>query len=315
MAELGQDIIKAKQFLEDSKLVAIPTETVYGLAANALDIKAVSSIFETKNRPKFDPLIIHTDQLDKAKIWVKDIPPRLMDLMKEYAPGPITVLLPKSSLIPDLVSAGLERVALRIPNHPLTLKLLESLDFPLAAPSANPFGYVSPTTAQHVQDQLGEKIPYILDGGACKIGLESTIVGIENEEIIIYRKGGLEVEKIEQIVGPVKMKTSSSSNPAAPGMLISHYAPNKKLKLYRSELPENVRKKAGVLAFSEIPDGFMQSDRLCKNEDLQEAAQNLFGKLRSLELWPVDEVFIEMAPEIGLGRAINDRLKRATAHH
>jgi L-threonylcarbamoyladenylate synthase len=213
--------------LEKEELVAIPTETVYGLAANALNPIAVAKIFEAKERPTFDPLIVHTHALNEVENFVSDIHPALLKLAQVFWPGPLTLLLPKKDIIPNLVTSGLDRVGVRIPNHSLTLELLSKLSFPLAAPSANPFGYISPTKAEHVDKQLGTKIPYILDGGACEVGLESTIVGEENGEIIVYRLGGLSIDDIEAVVGKVFVQLNQSSNPKAPGQLKSHYAPKK----------------------------------------------------------------------------------------
>ena len=177
MAEVGNDIVLASKFLEEGQLVAIPTETVYGLGCNALNAQAVARIFEVKDRPSFNPLIVHVPSLENARQYVKDIPQQAELLAKHFWPGPLTLLIPRKSGIPDLVTAGLDRVGIRCPDHPMTRRLLELVSFPLAAPSANPSGYVSPTTAQHVQDQLGGKIPYILDGGRCRVGIESTIIG------------------------------------------------------------------------------------------------------------------------------------------
>ena len=218
MALIGQDISQAKRVLDEGELVAIPTETVYGLAGNALNPVAVASIFETKNRPSFDPLIVHIPSLDVAENYVIDIPDPLRKLAEQFWPGPLTLLLPRKNTIPDIVTSGLERVAIRVPDHSLTLELLSQLDFPLAAPSANPFGYISPTSPQHVDAQLGERISYILDGGKCRVGLESTIVGMEENEIVVYRLGGLEISEIERIVGEVTVKSHSSSNPQFPGL-------------------------------------------------------------------------------------------------
>jgi L-threonylcarbamoyladenylate synthase len=199
----------------------------------------------------------------------------------------------------------------------LTLALLEQLEFPLAAPSANPFGYISPTKAAHVEAQLGEKIPYILDGGPCEVGLESTIVGMEGEELVVYRLGGLEISAIEKVVGPVKVKDHSSSNPAAPGQLDSHYAPRKPFVLgdLRALIQENLEKgtKFGVLSFSdffpEVSPAYQMA--LSTQRDLHEAAKNLFSAMRKLDESPVELILAELAPETGLGRAINDRLRRA----
>lgn len=188
-APIGQDLDKALQLLESGELVAIPTETVYGLAANALNSRAVAKIFEAKNRPSFDPLIVHVASLQHAKKYTTGFPLQAEALARRFWPGPLTLLLPKTSDVPDIVTAGLDRVGLRCPAHPLTISLLAHASFPLAAPSANPFGYISPTTSQHVQDQLGNSVSYIIDGGPSRVGIESTIVGWEDNEPIIYRLG------------------------------------------------------------------------------------------------------------------------------
>lgn len=317
MAEIGKDIIKAKDFLEEGMLVAIPTETVYGLAANALDPIAVAKIFEAKERPTFDPLIVHISRLSDALNYVTAIHSSLLKLAQTFWPGPLTLLLPKKSNIPDLVTSGLDRVGVRVPDHALTLELLRSLKFPLAAPSANPFGYISPTKAAHVQKQLGKKISYILDGGDCSVGLESTIVGEENGEIIIYRLGGLSVEQIEAVVGKVSVQLNQSSNPKAPGQLKSHYSPKK--PVYIGNLKElqatYSEKKIGAIIFGKS--NFLNPNILIKDlsssKNYQEAAANLFSFLRDLDESDVDLIICELLPEQGLGLAINDRLRRAAA--
>lgn len=318
MAEIGQDIAKAKSLLEKGELVAIPTETVYGLAANALNPSAAASIFEAKNRPSFDPLIIHTDSVGKINQWVEEIPEDLTLLADKFWPGPLTLLLPRKSIIPDIVTSGLDRVAVRIPSHPLTLDLLKTLDFPLAAPSANPFGYISPTSAEHVNKQLGDQIPYILDGGLCQVGLESTIVGIEEGEVIVYRLGGLDIREIEAVVGPVKVKTHSSSNPSAPGLLESHYAPRKPFVVgdVSALLPQFLEKgqKVGALTLSQVFTEVPESDQIQLSEggDLKEAAAKLFAAMRSLDELELDVILAEWMPNEGLGKAMNDRLQRAS---
>lgn len=317
LAETGKDIEKAADILKKGGLVAIPTETVYGLAANALDEKAVARIFKVKNRPRFDPLIIHVPSLPDFQKYVTEIPVNLLSLAEKAGPGPLTFLLPKKSIIPDLVTSGLERVAIRIPDHPLTLELLKQLDFPLAAPSANPFGYISPTRPEHVMAQLGEKIPYILDGGACEVGIESTIIGIENGMTIIYRKGGLSIRAIEKEIGKVKVLDHSSSNPEAPGMLKSHYAPNKKVMLYdnNTQLGWFDVSKTGFLGFSSFIAGLPLENQfiLSETKDYSEAARRLFSGLRWLDDQEIDTILIELLPEEDLGIAINDRLRRAAA--
>ncbi len=317
MAQIGTDIALAQSFLESGQLVGIPTETVYGLAGNALNPESVALIFETKNRPSFDPLILHTFSLARAEEFVLDFPEKLKVLGEKFWPGPLTLLVPRKPNVPDLVTSGLDRVAVRVPNHPLTLALLEQLEFPLAAPSANPFGYISPTQAAHVEAQLGEKIPYILDGGSCEVGLESTIVGMEGEEIVIYRLGGLEISAIVEVVGSVTVKDHSSSNPSAPGQLDSHYAPRRPFILGNlSHLIAQYQAKGSdfaVLSFSRFFDQVAEENQiaLSPSGNLHEAAQNLFAAMRTLDECPVAVILAEPMPETGLGRAINDRLRRA----
>ena len=317
MAQIGNDIQIAKQFLETNEVIGIPTETVYGLAANAFNEEAIAKIFEAKNRPTFDPLIVHTHHINEVIKFVTKIHPKLLALAEAFWPGPLTLLLPKQNNIPNLVTSGLERVGVRIPNHPLTLELLKTLSFPLAAPSANPFGYISPTSALHVEKQLGAKIPYILDGGFCKVGLESTIVGEENNEIIIYRLGGLSITDIEAVVGKVNIELNQSSNPKAPGQLKSHYAP--KIPLVIGNLEELEKKyadkKIGALVFG----NYMPFNKntivknLSQHENYAEAAVNLFNYLREFDEMDLDMIIADYLPNISLGMAINDRLKRAAS--
>ncbi|MCH7408864.1 threonylcarbamoyl-AMP synthase [Belliella sp. DSM 111904] len=318
MADIGVDIQKAKAILASGELVGLPTETVYGLAGNGFDEDAVAKIFEVKNRPNFDPLILHASSVDRVEGFVTHIPAQLKLLADAFWPGPLTLLLPRKSNVPELVTSGLDTVAVRIPSHPLTRALLASLDFPLAAPSANPFGYISPTLASHVNDQLGEKITYVLDGGQCDVGLESTIVGLEAEEITIFRLGGLDIASIEQVVGAVKVMAHSSSNPKAPGQLKSHYAPSKPFVIGNiDELVATYREKGEKFAiltyqkdFPEVPDS--NKVILSPGGDLREAAKKLFAGMRILDSVDVSVILAELLPEEGLGRAINDRLKRAS---
>ncbi|WP_234734344.1 L-threonylcarbamoyladenylate synthase [Tellurirhabdus bombi] len=315
MTQIGTDINQAKRLLEKGEVVGIPTETVYGLAANALDTNAVVKIFAVKNRPSFDPLIVHTDSLEKAADFVQDIPELAQRLANQFWPGPLTLLLPKRPLIPDLVTSGLDTVAVRVPNHPLTLELLRSLAFPLAAPSANPFGYISPTTAQHVADQLGDQVPYILDGGACQVGIESTIIGFSAEGPVIYRLGGMALETLESIVGPLTVRSHSTSNPKAPGMLSSHYAPRKPFLVQPIEkaLDQYAPNRIGVLAF-QAPIASIPTENqrvLSPTGDLAEATTQLFASMRALDKLDIDVIIAELLPDQGLGRAVNDRLRRA----
>ncbi len=317
MAEIGKNIDFAADLLLKGKLVAIPTETVYGLAANALNEKAVLSIFEAKQRPFFDPLIIHLADIDSVCEYAELKDERLKKLAKTFWPGPLTLLLPKKDIIPNIVTSGLERVAVRIPNHPLTLELLKKINIPLAAPSANPFGYVSPTKPAHVEDQLGNKIDYIIDGGSCNIGLESTIIGIEGDAVCVYRLGGLAIEDIESIIGKVELRINSSSDPKAPGQLKSHYAPSKPLFIgdINDLILRHSTKKIAVICFGE--ENFSNEGlivfNLSRKKNLAEAAINLFKFLREADECLAEVVLCHQLPDIGLGRAINDRLKRAAA--
>jgi len=314
MATISSDIASAASLLRRGELVAIPTETVYGLAANALVADAVAKVFEVKNRPYFDPLIVHIPSVSEVGKYATTFPEKAKQLAEKFWPGPLTLLLPKKKQIPDLVTAGLGTVGLRCPHHPLTRSLLDQLDFPLAAPSANPFGYISPTTAQHVQDQLGNKISFVLDGGPCQVGLESTIVGFHEDTVIIHRLGGLGVEEVESVVGKGKLKLdlNLSSNPVYPGQLKSHYAPKKKMILGNlDELLVQYRgEQVGVLSFK-TSFALKNSFVLSSSGSMTEAARNVFGMLRELDHCPVDLILAECLPDTGLGRAINDRLRRA----
>lgn len=313
MAEIGTNIFTCKMLLEQNQLIGFPTETVYGLAGNALSIEAVTKIFETKNRPTFDPLICHTHEIDSLKKYVLSIPQMAYDLLSSFAPGPLTVLLSRKKNIPDLVTSGLEHVAFRIPNHPLALELLKNISFPLAAPSANPFGYISPTSAYHVQKQLGNFIPYILDGGNCSVGIESTIIGFRDNKAQIYRLGGMELDAIEHITGKAEVYLSSSK-PAAPGMLESHYAPRKKMYVGDIDLllEKHKNENIGILSFSKKYN-LKNNLVLSPTQNESEAAQNLFGFLRTLDESDCDIILSEYISENGLGKAVNDRLKRAGA--
>lgn len=315
IAQTGKNTDLAVSLLREGKLVAIPTETVYGLAANALDEAAVLSIFKTKERPHFDPLIVHIHDIDQVEKYANWSDKRLKQLAQHFWPGPLTLLLNKKMIIPDLVTSGLEQVAIRVPSHPLTLEVLRKIELPLAAPSANPFGYVSPTSAEHVQRQLGDKIDYILDGGECKVGLESTIVGMEDDKVCVYRLGGLSLEEIEKVAKKIELRINTSSDPKAPGQLKSHYAPAK--KLYFGEVNELLKKYAGkkiaLIGFGEMKESAEIKFNLSENADTEEAARNLFRILREADGSDAEIVIATAIPEHGLGKAVNDRLKRAGA--
>ena len=315
---IGTDLAKAKDILESGGLVAIPTETVYGLGANGYSSKAVLKVFKAKERPFFDPLILHFSSINEMGEAVSNFPKNAKKLAKEFWPGPLTLVLPKKPMVPDEVTSGLNSVAVRIPRHPLTLKLLESLNFPLAAPSANPFGYISPTSASHVEEQLGEKIDYILDGGDCTVGVESTIVSFLDPKPVILREGGVPREKIEAIIGKVEASSSGGSKPLAPGMMDSHYAPRVKLTLV-DDLKNYILKNdliegCGLLCFKDAiaHKSAVRCVVLSQNGKVEEAASNLFRVLRSFDTNKVSHIYAEMVPNDGIGRAVNDRLLRAS---
>ncbi len=320
VAQIGTNLEEAAAWLKKGEVIAIPTETVYGLAGNAFDLEAVTKIYKVKNRPFFNPLIVHCANLAQVKQLVTEFPEAAKRLASVFWPGPMTLLLPKKPEISDLVTAGSPLVAVRVPQHGLTHDLLRMLDFPLAAPSANPFGYVSPTTAQHVAQQLGNQIPYILDGGGCQIGLESTIIGFnEPGTVTVYRLGGISVEDLEKATGyKVKVHTHENLHPIASGMLAHHYAPSKKLYIGNSinQLPPELRdSRIGAIRFHTHSPELPKDHQFLLSFDgsLEQAAKNLFLALRTLDEVEFDCILAEPLPDEGLGKAINDRLRRASA--
>jgi L-threonylcarbamoyladenylate synthase len=313
---MKNEISRASKLLQEGKVVAIPTETVYGLAANAFDDKAVSQIFAIKNRPLFNPLIVHIKSIEYLNVIAVNIPPLAYLLAEHFWPGPLTLVLEKKSNISDIVTAGKNTVGVRIPDHPVILALLEAIDFPLAAPSANPFGYISPTTSEHVRKQLGDKIPFILEGGSCEKGVESTIIGFENGTPVLYRVGAISNEEIEKCIGKLAVKNTAFASPQAPGMLSKHYSP--KTKFIVSEnisttIKENIDANVGFLLFNNDYD-FLPSEKyfeLSKSKDLGEAARNLYAAMHQLDEMNFDVIYAEKLPQKELGITINDRLYRA----
>lgn len=319
-APIGTDIQTAAALLQSGKLVAIPTETVYGLAANGLDEAAVLSIFRAKKRPDFDPLILHAPDLETALALASEVPPKARQLAEAFWPGPLTLVLPKTERVPYVVTSGLQTVGLRVPQHPLTQDLLCLLPFPLAAPSANPFGYISPTTAAHVQENLGDEIDYILDGGPCTHGLESTIVGFEQGEPVIYRRGSLPKTELENVVGPVGEKINSSSNPKAPGQLAVHYAPRKTLVLVNPDNAaffDSLSQPFTLITFGHMLEAAKSKAAtvlsLSETGNLAEAARKFYGTLRKADASPNPLIVSAYLPGGGMADAINDRLRRAAS--
>jgi L-threonylcarbamoyladenylate synthase len=314
MSQIGENLLKAATLLESDELVGIPTETVYGLAANALSDAAVIKIFEAKNRPTFNPLIVHVVDVNAINKYA-ELDPVSLKLAKAFMPGPFTLLLPKKQIISDLITAGSSKVAIRVPDQMMTTKLLMLLTFPLAAPSANPSGYVSPTTAEHVLEGLKEKVSYILDGGHCEIGLESTIAEVLDNKIVLHRTGAVTAEQMEKLTGLKIVFNEHSNNPASAGQMKSHYAT--KTPLYRGDISKMIKqfedKNIAIISFNKVYEGLKTGHQyvLSPSGDLNEAAKLLFEVMRSIDEFNFDIILTEHFPDKGLGRAINDRLGRA----
>lgn len=302
--------------LSKEEVVAIPTETVYGLAGNIFSEAAIRRIFEVKGRPMFNPLIVHLHSIDQVSEIALEFPDKARKLAQAFWPGPLTLVLKKRDVIPNLITAGKDTVAVRIPQHPVTLKLLQQLTFPLAAPSANPSNRISPTSASHVEEYFAGKIPMILEGGACTKGIESTIVAFEHEEVKILRLGSISQEDIEQVVGPIVIRNKSQDSPDAPGMLKKHYSPTTSTILVSNVTDFKAEKegeRVGLLSFTgaDIPPGFDNIKVLSTEGDLEEASSNLYQSLHQLDSLNLDLIVLERLPDTGLGRSINDRLERA----
>lgn len=304
--------------LRAGELVAVPTETVYGLAANALDPRACAKIFKVKGRPTTDPLIVHIHSLRQLALPSRPNPIAL-ELARAFWPGPLTMVLPKTEIVPDIVTAGRDSVAVRMPKHALFRRLLKAAAVPLAAPSANPFGYISPTTAAHVHASLAGKIGHILDGGGSRIGLESTIIDVRDpREPVILRPGAITIEEVEAVLGRkvrVHMVHSRSSGAqVAPGQLARHYSPRTPVVLHK-RIAAGAQDPREAFVFLGKPPTPMRRNVywLDPRGDLRGAARRLFAVLRMLDVKGYSKLHVELAPESGLGRAINDRLRRAAA--
>ena len=302
--------------LKSNKIIAIPTETVYGLAGNAYNESALKKIFALKKRPFHNPLIVHIKSIDYLNNVACDIPEAAIKLAKLFWPGPLTLVLKRQPHIPDFVTSGKETVAVRVPNHPLTLSLLEQLDFPLAAPSANPFGSISPTSAEHVSYYFNDDLEIILDGGICEKGIESTIIGFKNGQPILYRHGSISVDEIEKAIGKLNVSTNDNLQPSAPGMLSRHYAPKTDIYI-TNNITELIgsfpNKKIGLLLFKNqiILQQSTYKKVLSETGNMKEAAKNLYAALHQLDMINLDLIIAERFPNEGLGKTINDRLQRA----
>jgi L-threonylcarbamoyladenylate synthase len=323
------DLARAARALREGKLVAIPTETVYGLGANAFDEVAVARVFEAKARPTFDPLIIHIARIEDIGLVAREVPESARSLARALWPGPLTMILPKKSEVPDIVTAGLPTVAVRFPEHPVARRIIELAGVPVAAPSANPFGYISPTTAAHVIDMLQDRVDFVVDGGPCDVGVESTVIDMTGARPVLLRPGGMALEAIEAVIGPVVIppRTPHSVGHAlsSPGQTLSHYAPSTPLYLFEEgSLPDAARsmgiaRPSVALVYTparareiEAHHLFDAVEVLAPDGDLREAAARLFSILHEFDAGQFRAIYAERVPEAGLGRAINDRLYRAS---
>ena len=328
-----ESIRQAAEVLSGGGLVAFPTETVYGLGADAFNRAAVAKIFEVKNRPRFDPLIVHIaglDMLEKtADLALLDpkARQRLSALAENLWPGPLTLILPKQKAVPDLVTSGLPTVAVRLPGLEAAQKLITFFGGPVAAPSANPFGYISPTRAEHVTETLGDTIDLILDGGPSNVGVESTVLDISSDPARILRPGGVTAETIEVLIGKVAGPVAHDAVLSSPGLLKNHYAPRVPLSVYDNDLPGSLPDDPGsaLLFFDGTSRDAWLSGRktteaktitvLSEKGNMPEAAAKLFEILHDLDRPDIKRIHASLVPEEGLGIAINDRLRRAAADH
>ncbi len=303
---------RAAQIIRSGGLVAFPTETVYGLGANALDANATAKIFEAKERPSFDPLIVHVSGREMLQVVVREVPPLAVRLIERFWPGPLTLVLPKSEQVPGIVTSGLPTVAVRMPAHPVALELIRRAGLPVAAPSANPFGYLSPTRAEHVERMLGHRVDLILDGGRTAFGVESTIL-LLTERPVLLRYGAVTVEELKDVLGTLELQVGESEKPLVPGQLPQHYAPRTPIHIAPPEaIPPELRRRVGYLAFQQVPKGFKVVKVLSPTGNLLEAAAHLFEALHQLDRLGLEAIYAEPVPEEGLGRAILDRLQRAS---
>ncbi|BFU91274.1 MAG: Threonylcarbamoyl-AMP synthase [Nitrospira sp.] len=314
-----ESIRSAGRIIKTGGLVAFPTETVYGLGCDAMNADAAAKVFEAKQRPQFDPLIVHIADPKQLDVVIGSLPVLGQRLMDAFWPGPLTLVLPKQQAIPDLVTAGLSTVAVRMPNHPVAQALIREAGTPIAGPSANPFGYVSPTTAQHVADGLGSNVDLILDGGACSVGVESTIVSLVGPQPELLRPGSITIEQLTAVIGSIGRSSPVNETPIAPGQLSRHYATQTQLTILASVRARPVLKdgeRAGLLILSQArdtDDRFAAVEVLSATEDLREAARHLFAALRRLDSLSLDRIYVEPCKEEGLGLAIMDRLRRCAA--
>lgn len=311
----SENILYAAELIKVGELVAFPTETVYGLGADGLNPIAAAKIFEAKNRPSFNPLILHVSTIEQLDYICKIDNENIQKLIAEFWPGPLTLVLPKREIVPEIVTAGNDTVAVRMPNHPVALSLINNARTPVAAPSANKFGMLSPTSAQHVEKQLKNRIKLILDGGESDVGLESTILEIKENRISLLRPGGLPLEDLQAVVGEINQKNKLDTAPNAPGQLPFHYSTSIPLKIIDDNTFDSLEnKKVGLLVFQEnnYQFDFSEVKILSHKGDLREASANLFKYMHELDSLNLDLILVEPVKKVGLGNAIMDRLEKAS---
>ena len=304
--------------LRDGGLVGFPTETVYGLGGDATNAEAVAAIFAAKGRPRFDPIIVHLADSAQLESVTPGLPPLAESLAEAFWPGPLTLVLPRKDAIPAIVSAGLPTVGVRVPDHPIARRLIEAAGCPVAAPSANRFGCISPTTAEHVRSQFGDRIEMVLDGGPCRVGVESSVVDLTGPLPRLLRPGGVTLEQLHDVVGPVEVHHGVQPPDQAavsPGLLARHYAPSTPLELVDSIDPAPAP-RSGLLTLTrpESPEGWSRVEVLSESEDLVEATAGFFAALHRLDAAGLERIVAVRLPETGLGVALNNRLQRAEAH-
>ncbi|RCW36678.1 L-threonylcarbamoyladenylate synthase [Marinilabilia salmonicolor] len=314
--QTGKAIQHAARLIREGELVAFPTETVYGLGANAFNPEAVANIFRLKERPAFDPLIVHIANLDQAVSLCKHFDDRIRLLAEKFWPGPLTILVEKNESVPDIVTSGLNTVGIRMPDHPLALQLISEAQTPIAAPSANKFGRISPTRAIHVASQLPE-VPYIIDGGPTTVGIESSVIRLHDDGFVMLRPGAINADEIRQIIPESKFIQDEEDTFHSPGQIKSHYSPQKSMFLGNTNFSNSKLSKAGLIAWGtpEYASKFKKVEYLSKNRNPEEAAINLFNALHTMEAADVDFIVADTVPETGIGIAIMDRLRKAAYRH
>jgi len=301
--------------LKRGGVVAVPTETVYGLGANIFNEDAIREIFNLKKRPLTNPLIVHIGNLNQLDTLVDNVPDCFQILIKTFWPGPLTILMDKKDSVPNIVTANSEKVAIRMPNHPLFLKVLTKLDFPIAAPSANPYKRISSTEIEHVKKYFDGQLKYALDGGKCTVGIESTIVGLEEGEVFIYRKGGVSKEQLENVLDK-KVFYKEVVGKQLPGSALKHYSPLKEMILsddINKTVLQNSSRKIGILQFSDHLLFNNIEFNFSFKKNLEYASKNLFNYLHFLEQQEIDLIICEKFPSNGIGNALNDRIYRASS--